>query len=107
MIFAAAFVPSLLTTRLAQVRLIDLLALSSLTYTAYMLTSMPNSKPQKAQLSHLGRPFEAGSGPLKRSIDYLNGILSLLVLLNAFSYRGRQGVHEGFWLVCVLPFSEL
>ena len=104
-IAAAAFIPSLLTSQLVQVRLIDLLALTSLICTAYILMSMPNSKPQTAQLSHFGRPLVTGSGPLERYIDFLNGGLSLLVLLNAFWYRGRQGVHEGFWLICILPFG--
>ncbi len=64
---------------------------------------MPNSKPQDAHLSYLGQPLNSNAGPLERSIDYLNSGLSLLLLLNAFSYRGKQGVHEGFWLICTLP----
>lgn len=67
---------------------------------------MPNSKPQEAQLSYLGRPLNPDAGPLENCVDYLNIGLSLLVLLNAFSYRGRQGVHEGFWIICVLPAGE-
>ena len=102
-ISAAAFLPSLLTSQLVQAKLIDLLAITSLMCTAHILMSMPSSKSQRAQTSYFGRPLEANSSPIERYIDYFNGGLSFLILLNAFSYRGKQGVHEGFWLLCVLP----
>ena len=90
-------------SRLIQVKIVDLLAITSLVCTGHILISMPNSKPPEAHLSYLGRPLGPDAGPLERCIDYLNSGLSLLVLLNAFSYRGKQGVHEGFWLICTLP----
>lgn len=100
---ATAFLPSLLMSRLVQVKIVDLLAITSLVCTAHILISMPNRKPAEAHLSYLGRPLSPDAGPLERCIDYLNSGLSLLVLLSAFSYRGKQGVHEGFWLICTLP----
>lgn len=106
LISAVAFIPSLLTSRLVQVKIIDLLAITSSICTASVLMFMPNSKPQDAELSYLGRPIDANTGPLERYIDYLNGGLTLLVLPNAFLYRGTQGVHEGFWSICVLPFGR-
>ena len=44
-------------------------------------------------------------GPVLRYIDCFNGGLSSLICLNALTLRGREGVHEGFWLLCVLPLG--
>ena len=62
---------------------------------------------KKAKIPHEGAPQlgEASPGPIQRYIDYLNGGLSCLICLNALTLRGREGVHEGFWLLCILPLG--
>lgn len=88
-----------------QVKLIDVLAITSLMCTAYILHSIPDGRPPDAATSLLGRPIEAGSGPIDLYVDYLNGGLSLLIFVSGFPYRGRQGVHEYYWIFCALPIG--
>lgn len=99
----AAFLPSLWTSSLLSVKIVDLLAIASLSCTAYSLMSMG---PNDAVVANARKTRSNGAqGPMTRYIDFLNGGLSFLVSLNALSFRGRHGVHEGFWLLCVLPLS--
>ncbi|KAI4169597.1 MAG: hypothetical protein LQ348_007248 [Seirophora lacunosa] len=81
-------------------RLISLLAVSSLLCTAYILFFLPNGKPAEGRMSPAA---SEGEGPIRRYITYLNGGLSVLVGLNAFHFTGKEGVHDGFWLFCLLP----
>lgn len=30
----------------------------------------------------------------------------MLIALNALGFQNKRGVHEGFWLLCLLPLSE-
>lgn len=56
--------------------------------------------PNHDQLAQ--RP-ESGSIPRDRYLNYVNGTLSLLILLNSAALKEEKGVHEGFWLLCTLP----
>ncbi|KAL9008042.1 MAG: hypothetical protein Q9173_006794 [Seirophora scorigena] len=85
-------------------RLISLLAISSLLCTAYILFFLTNRKPAEVRMSPAA--FE-GIGPIRQYITYLNGGLSILVGLNAFHFTGKEGVHDGFWLFCLLPSAVL
>ncbi len=45
--------------------------------------------------------------PIHSYLDYLNAILSLLILLNSVAFKDGSGVHHGFWLLCALPARKL
>ena len=49
------------------------------------------------------RHLEPVPGPLHQYLSYLNAGLSLLLGLYAIGFRGRNGVHDGFWMLCLLP----
>ncbi|KAL9016968.1 MAG: hypothetical protein Q9185_005707 [Variospora sp. 1 TL-2023] len=100
LISATVFLPSLLTSPSSQTRLTSLLAISSLLCTAYILFSLPNGKPANVRID--SATFD-GQEPIRRYLTYLNGGLSILVGLNAFRFRNKEGVHDGFWLFFVLP----
>lgn len=100
------FLPALLTSRLFQARILCLLSMSSLICTAYILIFIPKNKPDARNQKHTQQIHQHSSTPIRRYISYLNGILSTLILLNAFSLEGKRGVHEGFWLLCILPAGE-
>lgn len=94
---ALPFVPTLVASASSlQMRLIGTLGISSLLCTVYVILS--------ADTTHAtGNPVPPTSGqqtPLRRYIDYLNGGLSFLVGLNAFYFKGKKGVDDGFWLLC-------
>ena len=93
-------------SRLPQVQLIGILSISSLMCTAYILISLPHSKLKEAYQSSMARPFVVEPKTTSRYIEYLNGGLTFIIGLNALVYRGRQGVHDGFWLLCVLPGGQ-
>lgn len=103
LISAAIFLPTLTTSPSPQMRLISLLAVSSLLCTAYILFFLPNGKSAEGRMSS---PASEGEGPICRYITYLNGGLSVLVGLNAFHFTSKEGVHDGFWLFCLLPSGE-
>ncbi|KAL8645064.1 MAG: hypothetical protein Q9210_006915, partial [Variospora velana] len=100
LISATIFLPTLMTSPSPQMRLISLLAISSLLCTAYILFLLPNGKPANVRMNPA--TFD-GQGPIRRYLTYLNGGLGILVGLNAFRFRSQDGVHDGFWLFCVLP----
>ena len=45
-------------------------------------------------------------GRLQMYILPLNGVLALLVSFNALTFYGKPGVHEAFWILCVIPAGE-
>ncbi|KAL9004466.1 MAG: hypothetical protein Q9188_002719 [Gyalolechia gomerana] len=84
----------------SQMQLISLLAISSLGCTAYVLLSAPTTHETR------GKTVPTTSGPQtppRAYIDYVNGGLSLLVGSNALYFKGKKGVDDGFWLLCMLP----
>ncbi|MCJ1425938.1 hypothetical protein MMC29_003839 [Sticta canariensis] len=97
------FLPALLTTPLVQARVLCLLSMSSLMCTAYILLFIPKINSDSANRNHTQEILQPASGPIHRYLSFLNGGLSMLILLNVFSLKGKQGVHEGFWLLCILP----
>ncbi len=84
-----------------------LLSISSLVCTAYSLIFIPNTKPEPLNRKKKVKSiFHPQAGPIRQYISHLNGGLSMLILLNAPSLKDKQGVHEGFWLLCILPAGE-
>ena len=99
--------PALLTSQSLLAKLICLLSITSLLASAYMLLYIPLVSDQTADRRGK-RPvrdiaLEPESGPLKRYLGLLNGALSMLVSFNAIRFRGGPGVHDGFWLLCLVP----
>lgn len=93
-------------SRLLQVKLISVLSMTSLIATAYILVFVPNTRTPSSKKASSQRQLASELGPVHQYIEYLNGGLSLLIGLNAISFRDKQGVHEGFWLLCFLPVGE-
>lgn len=98
-----AYIPALVMSRLVQARLVSLLCMTSLIATAYTLAFIPNTKPKSPNRIKSKRQLEPQPGPIHQYISYLNGALSLLCALNAITFRDKPGVHDGFWLLCLLP----
>ena len=93
-------------SRLLKARIISLLSMTSLIATAYTLIFVPNTRPASSKKASFRRQLATEPGPVNQYIGYLNGGLSLLIVLNAISFKDKGGVHEGFWLLCFLPFGE-
>lgn len=100
------FLPALITTHLFQARVLCLLSMSSLMCTAYILLFIPKNNSDAANRNHTQEILQPALGPIRRYLGHLNGGLSMLILLNMFSLKGKRGVHEGFWLLCILPAGE-
>ncbi|KAL2051593.1 hypothetical protein ABVK25_008007 [Lepraria finkii] len=102
---ATSYIPALIMSRLLQVKLISLLSMTSLIATAYILVFVPNTRAESPERAKSRREVQSKpeKGPVHKYIGYLNGGLSLLIALNAMSFKDKQGVHEGFWLLCLLP----
>ena len=47
--------------------------------------------------------FEASDSPIHQYLPYLNGALTSLIALNTLTISSKKGVHDGFWLLCLLP----
>ena len=92
-------------SRLLQVKLISLLSMTSLIATAYILVFVPNTRAESPERAKSRREVmsKPGQGPVHKYIGHLNGGLSLLIALNAMSFNDKQGVQEGFCLLCLLP----
>jgi len=93
-------------SRLISAKLISLLSMSSLIATAYILVFVPNTRENKINSGEPSQQLQSEQGPIHKHINYLNGGLSLLIAINAFGFRDKRGVHEGFWLLCLLPAGE-
>ncbi|KAL9065459.1 MAG: hypothetical protein Q9161_008220 [Pseudevernia consocians] len=100
---AMAYIPALIASRLVQARLVSLLCMTSLIATAYILAFVPNVRPKPPNRVKSKRKSVPESGPVRQYISYLNGALSLLSALNSITFRDKRGVHDGFWLLCLLP----
>lgn len=102
---AMTFLPAVFISPLYQVKFICFLCVSSLLATAYILLFVPNEKPGRNTPTR--KPiFEPARGPVAQCLPHLNGALSLLLAVNALNWRGRRSVHQGFWILCLLPASE-
>jgi len=97
------YIPAFLTASLYQVRLLSFLCASSLLATAYMLVFIPTKKVGAINRSLQSLEAFSPERPIHKFIPYLNGILGLLLAVNALSWRGRSGVHGEFWILCLLP----
>ena len=93
-------------SRLLQAKIISVLSMTSLIATAYTLIFIPNTRPASSKKASSRRQVATEPGPVHQYIGYLNGGLSLLIGLNAISFKDKGGVHEGFWLLCFLPVGE-
>lgn len=93
-------------SRLISAKLISLLSMSSLIATAYILMFIPNTRATQFGSKKPGQQLQPEQGPIHKYISYLNGGLSLLIAFNSLSFRDKRGVHEGFWLLCLLPVGE-
>ncbi|KAL8938870.1 MAG: hypothetical protein Q9211_003006 [Gyalolechia sp. 1 TL-2023] len=66
----------------------------------YILHSTPTTHETRGE----NVPTTLGpQAPFRAYAGYLNGVLSLLVGLNVLYFNGKDGVDDGFRLLCVLP----
>ncbi|MCJ1431915.1 hypothetical protein MMC27_001271 [Xylographa pallens] len=98
------FLPAIATSSLYQVKFLSFICISSLLATGYILVFISFNEPKNRS----GEPqdpdrFEPATGPVAQYLPYLNGVLSFLLALNAVGWRGRGGVHLGFWILCLQP----
>ena len=98
-----AYIPTLSMSSPVQAKLVSLLCMTSLITTAYILAFVPSTRSKPPNRVKLTRQFEPVSGPGHQYISYLNGALSLVCALNSITFRDRRGVHDGFWVLCLLP----
>lgn len=82
------------------------LSVSSLIATAYILIFVPNNQSEPSKSKQLSQISSFRDGPIRQYINLLNGALAVLIVLNVPTLINKQGVHEGFWLLCLLPFRE-
>ncbi|KAM0806056.1 hypothetical protein BDR22DRAFT_528 [Usnea florida] len=102
-----AYIPALITSGFVQAKLISLLCITSLVATTYILVFVPNTRLSPPIRSKSKRKLEPESGPVHQYIVYLDGALSLGCALNSITFKNRRGVHDGFWLLCLLPIVSL
>lgn len=100
-----AYIPALIMSRLVQAKLISLLCITSLIATAYILVFVPNTRLSPPIRAKSKRKLELESRPFHQYIVYLDGALSLVCALNSITFKDRRGVHDGFWLLCLLPIG--
>lgn len=91
---------------IVQAKLVSLLCITSLIATAYILAFVPYTRPKSPNRAKPKKQLEPKSGPVQQYISYLNGALSLLCALNSITFRDKGGVHDGFWLLCLLPVGR-
>lgn len=101
-----AYIPALIMSRLVQAKLVSLLCMTSLIATAYILAFIPNTRPNPPNRAKPNWQLEPESGPVHQYISYLNGTLSLVCALNSITFKHKRGVHDGFWLLCLLPVGR-
>lgn len=103
---AMAYIPALVMSRLVQAKLVSLLCITSLIVTGYILAFVPNTKVKSRKRVESRRLLESEFGLVSQYIGYLNGAMSLLCAISSTTFRDRRGVHDGFWLLCLLPIGE-
>ena len=105
MISAAAFLPSILISPLLQVKFVGFLALSSLLCTAYVLVTL-EFEPGYTNPRRNSTQSQGKHKLMQKYLIPLNAGLAMLVTLNAVKFYGWQGVHRGYWVLCVVPVGE-
>ena len=93
-------------SRLLSVKVISILSMSSLVATAYILIFIPTARSDEGRIEQPRTQPQLRASPVQKYIGYLNGTLSILIAFNAIGFKGKRGVHEGFWLLCILPLGE-
>lgn len=101
-----AYIPTLFRSRLTQAKIVSLLCITSLVATAYILAFIPTTGAKSPNRVKSKRHLEPESGPIHRYLNYLNGALSLACALNSITFREKAGVHDGFWVLCLLPVGR-
>ena len=101
-----AYIPTLIRSRLIQAKLVSLLCITSLVATTYILAFVPTTGAKSPNRVKSKRQLEPESGPIHQYINYLNGALSLVCALNFITFREKAGVHDGFWVLCLLPLGR-
>ena len=96
------FLPFTIRSRAYQAKLLCLLGITSVLATAYTLLFIPTKKSGPPPSIRLAAA-EKDLSPLQRYTPYLNGALSVLILLNGLNWRDRPGAADGLWIVSCLP----
>lgn len=102
-----SFIPAISFFGNLQAKFISLLGITSLIATTYNLLFLPNEKSQSTNRQRLGPPCAPEPGPVEKYLLYLNSGLSFLIALNALHIQPKRGVHDGFWILCLLPACML
>lgn len=105
-ISATTFLPAFFRSHLLQVKLMCTLSISSLIATAYILIFVPNTQSEPLSSKQPRQISRIRDGPIRQYINFLNGALALLIAMNVPTLISKEGVHDGFWLLCLLPFRE-
>lgn len=103
---AASYIPALIMSRLIQAKLLSLLSMTSLIATAYILIFIPNTRSGPSKGANPSRRPPTELGPIKKYFTVLNGGLSFFISLNTTAFKNKKGVHDGFWMLLLLPFRE-
>lgn len=82
------------------------LSVSSLIATAYILIFVPYNQSEPSRSNQPDQISRFRDGHIRQYISLLNGALAVLIVMNVPTFMNKQGVHEGFWLLCLLPFRE-
>lgn len=106
MISVMVFMHAIWTSTSLRAKFIAVLGMSSILTSAYSLLLIRKTRPQQSLRRPVFLPVNPNQNPVQKYLEYLNGIFSLLVALNVFSWRGRSGVYDGFWVVCLLPAGK-
>ena len=101
------YLPAILTSRSTQAKLVSFLNMTSLLATAYILVFISTKKRDMFKGKRALTPLQEEARPVHRYLPYLNGALSFLLAVNAIAWRERKGVHEGFWVLCLLPAGTI
>ena len=81
-----------------------LLSISSLLCTAYILAFQPNVTSKQIGAIQGKTPPQWKQESLQTYVlPLLNGVLTLVIGLHTFTFYDKQGVLQGFWLMCMLP----
>ena len=95
----------MLISPLLQVKVVGFLALSSLLCTAFVLATL-EVEPGYTNPRRNSAQFQVKHRFMQKYLIPLNASLALLVTLNAVKFYGWQGVHRGYWVLCVVPVGE-
>lgn len=103
---AVTYLPALFMSQLLRVKLICFLSMTSLACTGFILMFRPIAQTLPSNYDEPVQQLESESTPKDQYLSYLNGFLCVLILLNAAPLRDESNVHDGFWLLCILPFCR-